>query len=997
MKRIAVFSLATPDRIAHARVLFAGLARHNPGWERHLFLIDCADGLAGFPDGLACQRSIEELAIPDLSSRFVRYSLMEATNSIKPFGFRRLFAEGFDGVFYLDADIWVLSELREAQEALSQHPLLLTPHLLEPLPQDDLEPTEEAIRRAGSYNGGFLAMRETPETRSFLDWWERRLTYDCLERTCYDQSWLNFVPCFVPKTLILRHPGYNLAYWNLPNRGLSWKKGGVPQCADGRPVRFFHFSGFDWKKPEILSKWDTRSRDQPLPPDLSALIEGYLLALRSEGVERWSRVPARLGLSEGSAIPDFLLDWLRQQPVFGPITRDAGRAGEIEQTLRDFLLLPDKTYPWLPIFLGRTLEALPSLRETFRCGSGSFVQDVAAWFEGVGRSALGFGPLFPSRGWWTQEPPWERHLPELERAWESRASSGKVPSAALAPIRDHLSSLRDQAPEGEDRPESRLGLSEGSAIPDFLLDWLRQQPAFQAAVQAGLQGRDLEEALRDFLLLPDKAYPWLPIFLGRTFDALPGLRETFRCESGFFVQDLATWFESVGRSALGFGPLFPSRGWWTQEPPWETHLRRALERWLRRKRGLLRRATRYWVARGLRNRLLERSREERRPRLSVDQKPRIHVYGHFLQANGVAEAARSTVRALERLGYPYRAIHVPDASGAPELGGPLPLSLPGSDAPIAIVHARCRELRAVLQLHPEIGRFAQLRIAYWSGALEEDPAAAREGASLVDEIWCPSEFDAATLRRSTGKMVRVAGLNADVDAIETRADRSIGIDLGLEGKCVFLVLADFLADPDRENPLLALRAYLRAFPAPSSDRLLLLKVSHVERNPSYFGRLVADASARPDILLLQLMLPRPKFLGLLLASTALLSLHANASFGVSIAEMLSLGKPVVATAYGGNTEIGSPKNMRRVGYRPMEGQRPPEPGGEAPPRVEPLGEEAVPHLQAIYRDWLQGHFRELRPDPGIHERSLAMYAGNLRALERLLPTEPAGHPNRSAP
>ena len=136
-------------------------------------------------------------------------------------------------------------------------------------------------------------------------------------------------------------------------------------------------------------------------------------------------------------------------------------------------------------------------------------------------------------------------------------------------------------------------------------------------------------------------------------------------------------------------------------------------------------------------------------------------------------------------------------------------------------------------------------------------------------------------------------------------------------------------------------------------------------------------------------------LGLLLASTALLSLPANPGFALSVAEMLSLGKPVVATAYGGNTELPSPENARLIGYRPMAVAEGLDPVQAALPRIEPLWEEAVPHLQAIYHDWLQGQFRELRPDPAIHERSIGTYAESLRALERLLQAEPA-RPNRSA-
>ncbi|MDD4932992.1 MAG: hypothetical protein PHO89_05950, partial [Methylacidiphilaceae bacterium] len=570
--RAAVFTLATPDRIAHARVLLTSLARHDPFWERHVFVVDRDGGPSAFSDGVAIQRSIEELSLPDLPSRFVWYDLFEATNSIKPFGFRRLFADGFDTVLYLDADIKVYSEFPEVQEALSRYALVLTPHLTHPLPQDGLLPNEGIIRQAGAFNGGFLAMRNTPETHSFLDWWERTLVLDCLPSSCHDQAWLNYAPCFVSESMVLRHPGYNLAYWNLPYRGLSWLGAEAPRCAGGLPVRFFHFSGFDWRKPEILSKYDTRFRTQGIPSAVSALLEDYVSSLRSEGVERWSQASARLGLSGGYAIPEFLRDWLRQQPVFQAIIQAGSQEDDLEKALLDFLLLPDKTYPWLPIFLGRTFDALPGLlRETFHCKSGFFVQDLATWFAGVGRAALGFGTSFPSRGWWTEERGWETHLPQLEEEWKTRFPSGRALPQLWALYQDYLSSLRPKAAERQDLPNSRLGLSNDCAIPDFLVDWLQEQPAFRAAVQTGSHGRQLEEALLDFLLLPDKTYPWLPIFLGRTFDALPGLRETFRCESGFFVQDLATWFAGVGRAALGFGTSFPSRGWWTEERGWETH------------------------------------------------------------------------------------------------------------------------------------------------------------------------------------------------------------------------------------------------------------------------------------------------------------------------------------------------------------------------------------------------------------------------------------------
>ncbi|MGD9897381.1 MAG: glycosyltransferase [Candidatus Methylacidiphilaceae bacterium] len=835
MKKIVVFTLATPDRIAHARVLLASFARHNPRWERQVFVVDRPGGPAAFTGGLARERSIEDLGLPDTPSRFVWYDIFEATNSLKPFGFRRLFADGFDAVLYLDADIQVYSELREAEEALSRHALLLTPHLTQPLPPDSLLPNEGIIRRAGSFNGGFLAMRDTPETRSFLNWWERTLAHDCLPPSCHDQAWLNYAPCFVSNSSILRHPGYNLAYWNLPHRGLSWEGEGTPQCAGGLPVRFFHFSGFDWRKPEVLSRHDTRFRGHAMPSPVASLLADYVRSLQAEGVERWSQVDARLGLT------------------------------------------------------------------------GAY------------------------------------------------------------------------------------------AIPGFLRDWLRQEPAFQAVAQAGWQGDAIEEAVREFLLLPDRTYPWLPIFLGRTLDSIPGLRETFPCESGFFLHDLATWFEGVGRSGVGFGPLFPSSGWWTEERGWEKHLRRSIERWLRRRRGLIRRKIRFRLARSLRTHILERSREEHRPRIVIDEKPLIHVYGYFLKPLGLAEGACGTVRALERLGYPHRTISVQAGDWSADGPSSMAFGLPTNRAQIDILHAQWYLLPELLKQHPEILRRPKPRIAFWAWELLETPPGAREVSAQVDEIWCPSQFNATVFRQATGKTTRVAWHNLDLEAMVRNADLSIQDELDLGNKCVFLTAADFFSDPERKNPLLALRAYVRAFPEPTDDRLLLLKLTDVEGDAHYFDSLRSEAARRPDVRMYCSRLPRTKMLGLLFSSTALVSLHASEGFGLPIAEMLSLGKPVVATAYGGNMEFCNPENARLVGYRLAAVTETFDQIRKGALWAEPLWEEAVPHLQAIYREWLQGDHRTIRPNPWINERSFAMYAENLRAVERLLEPTPIELRNQTAP
>ena len=82
----------------------------------------------------------------------------------------------------------------------------------------------------------------------------------------------------------------------------------------------------------------------------------------------------------------------------------------------------------------------------------------------------------------------------------------------------------------------------------------------------------------------------------------------------------------------------------------------------------------------------------------------------------------------------------------------------------------------------------------------------------------------------------------------------------------------------------------------------------------------------------------------------LLSLHRSEGFGLSLAEAMYLGKPVVATAYSGNMDFMTPGNSFLVDYdfRAV--------GPNAAPYdpdsrwAEPSVDSAATHLQKIRRD-----------------------------------------------
>ena len=184
------------------------------------------------------------------------YDVTELATALKPSALKFLLHSGSKKVIYLDPDIEIFGSLDEVSQALDENYIVLTPHTLEPIPRDQLRPSEVDILCSGTFNLGFIGISNSKPTEVFLNWWEERLEFDCIsnpkEMLFTDQRWIDFVPSYFDYH-VLRHPGYNVAYWNLHERVLS--QNGEKIYANNLELKFFHFSGYNPNKPWILSKY----------------------------------------------------------------------------------------------------------------------------------------------------------------------------------------------------------------------------------------------------------------------------------------------------------------------------------------------------------------------------------------------------------------------------------------------------------------------------------------------------------------------------------------------------------------------------------------------------------------------------------------------------------------------------------------------------------------------------------------------------------------------
>jgi hypothetical protein len=181
------------------------------------------------------------------------YSASELACVLKP-NAMRLLLEEVDVAVYVDGDVEVLDPMDDLEDLARARGVVLSPHNLHPLPDDQRLPDRFTMLKAGMFNGGLLAVGRNGV--GFLDWWARQLDRDGIHEPQDgmhgDQRWLDFVPTYFDHH-ILRDPTFNVAYWNLHERPTSWD--GESLLTGGRRVRSFHYSGLIDEAPWELSQF----------------------------------------------------------------------------------------------------------------------------------------------------------------------------------------------------------------------------------------------------------------------------------------------------------------------------------------------------------------------------------------------------------------------------------------------------------------------------------------------------------------------------------------------------------------------------------------------------------------------------------------------------------------------------------------------------------------------------------------------------------------------
>ncbi len=250
----AACTIIAKNYLAFARTLAQSFLSLHPDNKFYVLIVDEFEGYLNPAEEAFEIVSLTDLGIPNLLSFCFKYGITELCTAAKPYLLDYLVREkGIEQMLYIDPDVLITAPLKQLYEELEIYDIVLTPHLDTDYPDDGLLPDDGYILRAGVFNLGFIGINSSENAASFLSWWKNKLYNGCVvdvENGYFvDQKYIDLAPIFFENLLVEKDAGYNVAYWNLHSREIS-RDNGTWLC-NGRPMYFFHFSGFNLESSEI--------------------------------------------------------------------------------------------------------------------------------------------------------------------------------------------------------------------------------------------------------------------------------------------------------------------------------------------------------------------------------------------------------------------------------------------------------------------------------------------------------------------------------------------------------------------------------------------------------------------------------------------------------------------------------------------------------------------------------------------------------------------------
>ena len=909
----ACLTIVSKNYLPSARVLCSSFLKHHQGARFYVLLVDEMGEEFDEDKEEFELLHLDQIGLPGDGVFPYQYTILELNTAVKPFALKYLLnQDGIEKVTYIDPDILIMSELDAVWNALNQNSIVMTPHMREPF-SDGAHPTELCILKSGSYNLGFIGLKNCLSSIKLLNWWIGKLYLDCVvdipKGLFVDQKWMDLVPSYFDDTYILHDPTYNVAYWNLHERDIEYHTGAF--TTEGAPVSFFHFSGYDPMKPNILSKHQNRHNLIEESP-LKMLFDEYGTLLLKAGYAKakedkytFSTLPN--GINFPRALHNIIRHCLRNNLPFPSPAYDSDAFCRWAMTPNIMLF----GFEVAPLIHGILL-----LRDDVnKYYTGAFKGENPAfftWLKGTGREEEQLGDILEEYSELLHK---ENCVKYIYNIYNSRKD------------------LQLHTPE--------IGTNYG-AFKKFI-NWLELHGNNEESLESEWidRVRDSKAGLIKctslYFMRPDlqNAFPILHKDHIHYFNWLkmnaPSLRQINQDEIyafGGLAKHSEAWFSELQNqlSRLGESGKFNSSNsaplrnlevYYNNNDALQEDYPDAfndvseLRRLFKSQNRLFTRKSIF----GSRSRavLCAKAVESYEP-----DKRGINLLGYIYASTGMGQSCKSMLTTIKAANLNYSVTSLPNLYNDNDacnrgLGLDSYRANAKTENRINLFVSNADSAIDSIDFMGKDGLKGRRNIGYWVWETEELPKDYANSADELDEVWTASEYSARAIRKCINKKVSVLPHIIDFNEIDKIQSNPLNKShFGLPTDAILYgYFFDQKSNLERKNPEAVIEAFKSATEDEKLNIALVIKVNTPLGGELEYEMLKANY-ADLNIIWIEETLSRSETLELMNCLDVYISLHRAEGFGLTLAEAMALGKAVIATNYSGNVDFMNKKNSYLV-------------------------------------------------------------------------------------
>lgn len=404
-----VLCVTFPGMLPQARVLADSLRQHEPQWRLEVVVIGSPPRGSSWDD-LRVLPVAEELDI-DVRGLLARHGPSELVSMLVPRLLEQRCGVGSEAWLHLPASVWVLGNLAPLAALVSERGVLLAQRTSDDPPDDGLEPSREQLARLGRIAPDLIGVDGSPQSRSFLRWWDDRLEaelgkLDGSPRSHDKEDWewllrrLELAPARF-STAVLDDPGCNVSVWNLHAHSLSHTHAGI-KVDDQWPLRFMDLAAFEPDHPYRLSEASSRLRlsQMPVVSELSGRYAQKLIEFGWHDVAGRVRIGGRL--ADGVVFDETMASMYATACELG---EEFGDLSSTEGTEAFIAWLRQPIAPWesegiTRYIVHRLMRERPDVAAAFPDIYRNDSRRFAAWWQTSGRTELPVAEqlLLPAQG-----------------------------------------------------------------------------------------------------------------------------------------------------------------------------------------------------------------------------------------------------------------------------------------------------------------------------------------------------------------------------------------------------------------------------------------------------------------------------------------------------------------------------------------------------------------------------------------------------------------------